>query len=55
MTTTLRTIRRLAYRTGSVLGDVQAVSSGNPRKIASRFLIRKPAWRAASRILRRLP
>jgi hypothetical protein len=55
MLRSLRKARRLMYRGGSVLGDVDALASGDPRRVASRFLVRKPAWRLAGRFLRRLP
>jgi hypothetical protein len=45
--------RRVLYRTGSVLGDINAVSRG-PVPTAKRFLIRKPLWRAFSRAMRGL-
>ena len=52
MLKTLRTVRRASYRTGSVLGDVIALRS--PGTAAKRFLLRKPAYRAGGKLLRKL-
>lgn len=49
----IRKARRAAYRTGAVLGDVQAVASGDPGKVAKR-VVRKAAWKAWARLARRL-
>lgn len=35
---TLRKVRRLAYRLASLLGDVQAVSSGKPKRVVKRLV-----------------
>lgn len=48
----LRRTRRAAYRTGSILGDVQAVKSGSPRKIAARY-VRKSILRRLGGLINR--
>lgn len=45
-------IRGLLYRSASVLGDVQAVSSGKPDRMVKR-LIRKVAYRNFGSAMRR--
>lgn len=45
-------IRNTLYRTGSVLGDFQALSSGKPDKILRR-LLRKYIWRGFGRTMRK--
>ena len=45
--------RRGAYKVARVLGDVQAVSSGNPIKMAKR-VGRKFAWRTFGKGMRKL-
>ncbi len=50
---TLRKVRRFAYRLGALLGDVQAVTSGNPKrlvkraanKVIGRKIVRRLWWR----------
>lgn len=42
--------RRRLYRTASVLGDVQAASSGSPRKVGQR-IVRKAMWRTVGKAL----
>lgn len=44
--------RRSMWRASSVLGDVEAVASGQPGKMARRFLLTKPLWKALGRLLR---
>lgn len=51
----LSRVRRAAWRTSSVAGDLDAVTSGNPKRIAKRFLWTKPKWRLIGRLGRRLP
>ena len=48
----LSKLRRQLYRAGRDLGDVEAVASGNPDKIARRAL-RKRVYRAEGRVTRR--
>lgn len=50
---TLSRIRRALYRLASILGDVSAVSTLSPRKVAARY-VRKRAWRAGARAARRV-
>jgi nuclear transport factor 2 (NTF2) superfamily protein len=45
--------RSSLYRGGSVLGDVEAWTSGSPSKVAKRYA-RKSIWRAFGRIMRKL-
>ena len=47
-----RTRRRL-YRAGSILGDLEAIASGDPGRVARRY-VRKSAWRAQGRATRRV-
>lgn len=44
-------IRRLLYRSGSVLGDVEAVASGKPDRMIKR-VIRKELYRDMGRAIR---
>ncbi len=46
----LRKIRRFAYRLASLLGDVQAVTSGNPKRVGKR-LVNKLVGRKVARRL----
>ena len=48
----MRTRRRL-YRAASILGDVEAIASGSPRKMARRA-VRKVATRKTMGLLGRL-
>lgn len=41
------------YRLASANNDVRAVASGSPKKVAKRFLVRKPLWRIMARELRK--
>jgi hypothetical protein len=50
----LRRVRRATYRLGSLLGDVDAITSGDPERMAKRFLIRKPLGRLFGRVMRRI-
>lgn len=50
---TLSRIRRALYRLASILGDVSAVRSLSPRKMAARY-VRKRAWRAGAKVARRV-
>lgn len=43
--------RRKLYRTASILGDINALASGNPKKIAKRFG-RKFLGRKSGKIIR---
>lgn len=44
--------RRATWRASSVLGDIEAITSGDPAKIARRFLLTKPLWKSLGRLLR---
>lgn len=46
-------LRRTLYRTASILGDVNALASGNPKKIAKR-LGRKITGRISGKTIRRI-
>lgn len=46
-------LRRVLYRSGSVLGDVEAVASGKPDKMVKR-LIRKFLGRQFGSLMRKL-
>ena len=47
----LSRLRRLLYRKGSALGDLSAISSGNPGRIARRG-VNKVIWRGWARLFR---
>ncbi len=49
----LGSVRRGAYKVGRVLGDVQAVTSGSPTKMAKR-VGRKIAWKTVGKGMRKL-
>lgn len=49
---TIADARRVTWRASSVLGDVEAVASGSPAKVARRFLLTKPLWKALGRLVR---
>ena len=49
---TLRKLRRSLYRDARILGDVEAVASGNPGKMAKR-VVRRKVYRAEGTITRR--
>lgn len=51
----LRTIRRASWRVSSAAGDAEAIASGNPSRVAKRYLWTKPKWRLIGRLGRRLP
>jgi hypothetical protein len=42
------------WRGQVILGDVNAVASGDPEKVVKRFLIRKPLGRVFGRVMRRI-
>lgn len=48
----LSKIRQLLYRTASRLGDIAAVSSGDPKRIAKR-VVRKLLYRLANKTINR--
>jgi hypothetical protein len=50
---TISRTRRQCYRCASIIGDVQAIASGNPSKIAKRFC-RKCAYRSTGKLLQQL-
>lgn len=43
--------RRVTWRASSVLGDVEAVASGDTGKVARR-IVRKAVWRAVGKAMR---
>ena len=45
-------VRRLLYRAGALVGDAQAVASGDLTRIGRR-LVRKAAWQSWGRLARR--
>ncbi|MEW6244178.1 MAG: hypothetical protein AB1497_07950 [Bacillota bacterium] len=45
--------RGMLYRIARLLGDIQAISSGNPRKMAKR-VARRAAGKATGRALRKI-
>lgn len=45
--------RRKLYRTASILGDLNAIASGNPKKIAKRFG-RKTFGRKSGKMIRKI-
>ena len=47
----LSRIRRVLYRSGSVLGDIEAASSGSPKRIIQRQQ-NKLIWRGFGRLFR---
>ncbi|NLK00494.1 MAG: hypothetical protein GX318_04575 [Clostridia bacterium] len=49
----IRKTRSTLYKVARILGDVEAVTSGDPKKITRR-MGRKTAGRATGRIMRRL-
>lgn len=54
---TLATIRRACYRTGAILGDVQAAQKAGEHRSARPLFKRaerKAAWRIAARMLRKI-
>ena len=49
----LRTIRSNLYKTGKVLGDLQAVGSGKPSRVAKR-VGRRVAGKSLGKLMRKL-
>jgi len=49
---TIRKLRRSLYRDARILGDVEAVASGNPGKIGER-IVRRRVYRKEGKLTRR--